>query len=100
MVDASEHELHRAALRADHQVDAARVAVHALLGLADNQQQENDGAHAEREQDHAERCVERPRAQVARREGGEIQSSSLSRNLPLTRASCVATTSVAPWRAA
>ena len=92
-------ELHRAALRADHEIDAARVAVHALLELADNENQQDDGGDAEREQDQAQHRVQRPRAQVARRERRQVQSSSLSRNLPFTRASCVATTSVAPWRA-
>src|SRR5687767_4316144 len=100
VIDAREHELHRAALRADDEIDAARVALHALLELAHDEDEKHDRRDAEREQDEAERGVERPRAQIARREAREVQSSSLSRNLPFTRASCVATTSVAPWRAA
>src|SRR5688572_2895848 len=103
MVDPGEDQLHRAAFRADDQIDAARIAMHALLELAHHQDQEHDGADAKREQNEAERGVQRPRAQVARGEGREVHrapSSRRSLNLPFTRASCVATTRVAPWRAA
>ncbi len=70
------YQLHRAALSARHQVDAARVAPHALFELRRRQQQYRDRGDAERKQQQVERGGQRPRAQVSKTDSRNIQSSS------------------------
>ena len=61
VIDAGQHELQRAALRADDEVDAGGLAREPLLELARQQDHERDRRHAEREQ----RDVERRRQRTA-----------------------------------
>ena len=95
-------ELHRAALGARDEIDAARVAAHALLELVARQQEQRDRSDAEREQHDVERGIERPRLEVRQAETGKVhdappeESSSRVANRLFARWSCVAITSVAP----
>ncbi len=72
--DPGEDQLHRAALRPDHEIDAPRVAVEAVADLSIHDQHESDGCDAERQQQDVEQRAERPRAQIAPRELHEIHA--------------------------
>ena len=58
-------QLDRAALGADDEVDALGVAIETVADLSIDDQDEPDGADAQREQQHVEQRAERTRAQVA-----------------------------------
>ena len=72
MEHGGQDELHRTALRAGHQVDAARVATHPLLDLMRGEQDERDRPDPEREQHEVERRVERLRPEVGNAEAREV----------------------------
>ena len=78
-------ELHRAPLRAGHEVDAARIAPHPLLDLVCGEQHERDRPDAEREQHQVERGVQRLRAEVRQAETREVHSSTRFENRARTR---------------
>jgi hypothetical protein len=65
VVDPREDQLHRAPLRTDHEIDAARVAVEARADLVVHNPHESDRPDAQHEQQHVEQRAQRPRAQVA-----------------------------------
>ena len=100
MVDAGKDQLQRAALAADHEVEAARIAGQALLELGAEQQKQHDGADPERQQREIERRVLRPGADVGEAQAKEAHGRSGSSRrwvkCVLRRASWVAIRRVAP----
>jgi len=71
LVDAREHELERAPLRADDEVDPARIARHAPLELVRDEQRERRDADADRRERDDERRRERAAPRVGEREAGQ-----------------------------
>jgi hypothetical protein len=72
VVDAGEDQLHRTALRADHQVDPLCVAQQALFHLRREQQNQADRADAEGKQHDVQRSVQWPRPGIAPGESREV----------------------------
>src|SRR5918998_3096002 len=52
LIDARKNDLHGAAFRAHDEIDAARVAMHALLELTRCEHEQHDGRDPERKQKH------------------------------------------------
>ena len=81
MIDAGQHELQRAALRADDEVDSGGLADEPLLELVRKEDHERDRRHAEREQRDVERRGQRTAPGI-----GEGQAEDVHASAPAGRA--------------
>ena len=79
VVNGREDDLQRTALGADHQIDAAGIALHALFQLFRGEQQQDDGRHAQRQQQHVERGAQAARAQIRQADGCDIHGCAASK---------------------